>query len=72
MKSHRTRRSLFCGLLLTLCCRSAPGQEAVIGYVKSAEGIVTITHGQQTTEATPGAPVHEGDTLRTFWTAAWA
>jgi hypothetical protein len=39
----------------------------VIGYVKSADGWGTVTHGQLTYAAAAGFPVYEGDTLRTFW-----
>jgi hypothetical protein len=59
--------SVLCSMLLTVCCASAGAQEAAIGYIKSADGVVTVTHGQQTWKAVPGTPVYEGDTLRTFW-----
>jgi hypothetical protein len=61
------RRSAFFGMFLIISGASAGAQDAVIGHVKSVEGIVTETHGQVTWEAEPGSPVYEGDTLRTFW-----
>jgi hypothetical protein len=54
-------------LLLSLWSARAPAQDAVIGHVESAGGIATVTHGQITWDATPGAPVYEGDMLRTYW-----
>jgi hypothetical protein len=64
---HRSRGSVLCGGLLTLWWGTAFAEEAVIGYVKSAEGWGTVTHGQLTYAAAAGFPVYEGDLLRTFW-----
>lgn len=64
------RRSAFCYVFLVVWSASAGAQDAAIGHVKSVEGIVTVTHGQVTWEAGLGAPVYEGDTLRTFWNGA--
>jgi hypothetical protein len=57
-------------MFLVIWSASTGAQDGVIGHVKSVEGIVTITHGQVTWEAGPGAPVYEGDTLQTFWNGA--
>ena len=61
------QRSLLCGVLLTIGCGSARAEDRVIGFVKSVNGHVTVTHGQLTYAAAEGVPVHEGDTLQTFW-----
>jgi hypothetical protein len=53
-------------VLLALWCAQASAQEAVIGHVQSAGGVATITHGQVTWQAALGAPVYEGDMLRTY------
>jgi hypothetical protein len=58
---------VLCILLLTPWCAAALAQDRVIGYVKSAEGWGTVTHGQLTYAAVVGFPVYEGDMLRTFW-----
>jgi hypothetical protein len=63
---HRSRLSVLCVLLLIPSC-AALAQDRVIGYVRSAEGWGTVTHGQLTYAAGVGVPVYEGDTLRTYW-----
>jgi hypothetical protein len=63
----RSRSGLLASGVLTLWCASAAAQDAVIGYVKTAEGWGVVTHGQLTYAAAAGLPVYEGDTLRTFW-----
>lgn len=62
--------SLVGALMLILSSVPAPAQEAVIGHVQSVGGVATVTHGPVTWEAAPGAPVYEGDILRTYWDGA--
>ena len=61
------RRKLICSLLLTIWCASASAQDAAIGYIKSTDGISTVTRGHTTYAAALGLALYEGDTLRTFW-----
>jgi hypothetical protein len=53
-------------LMLILWSVPAPAQEAVIGHVRSVDGVATVTHGPVTWEAAPGAAVYEGDVLQTY------
>ena len=64
---YRSRVGLLCSGFLTLWCATALAQDTVIGYVKTAEGWGTVTHGQTTYAASVGCPIFVGDTLRTFW-----
>lgn len=55
------------GVMLVLWSAPAVAQEVVIGHVQAVGGVATVTHGERTWVASLGAPVYEGDMLRTYW-----
>jgi hypothetical protein len=59
--------TLLFGILLSSAPSPSWAQDAVIGFIKSVDGHVALTHGQLTYAVEPGAAVREGDTLHTFW-----
>jgi hypothetical protein len=61
------RGALLFSALLVSWSGCATAQESAIGFVKSTEGIVTVTHGNLTYQAALGLAVYQGDTLRTYW-----